>query len=109
MKEDKQVFADGRVRHRHYPWSVAEKMYKKEEVVQAVFRALKEELNIDDANTQFTGENSNTTEALSFPGLMTTYDNFVYQVVLEPADFRKDGYREVKDKLTTYFIWEPAK
>ena len=48
LKEDRQIFTDGRERRRSFPVSLAEKCSKQEDSLVAIIRGIKEELGISD-------------------------------------------------------------
>jgi len=110
--EEKQVFSDGRVRQRQEKdgspkRGISEKMQPKEVSQDAVLRAVEEELGIDPdyVRTACLGMNAEESESPSYPGLLTRYVRHKYDVFIEPEAYKAEGYVEVQDDKTTYFVW----
>lgn len=103
--EERQEFADGRVRRRNLPCSVAEKLHDGEDRTKAVARALAEELDI--ARYRLASEFEAGVEAgesPSFPSLLSEYAITSVAVLIDPAEYRPDCREDQKDK-STFFAW----
>jgi hypothetical protein len=111
LREDRQVFNDEerRERRRELSTSLGEKMMPGEDVEEAVYRALEEELKITDVE-QFTykGNVQTTRPSNSYPGLISIHDVHEVRVELGAGSFDPNGYKEEQEDKTTYFVWEPA-
>lgn len=108
LVEEKQEFSDGSKRIRKKWSSVAEKIKSDEKVDENLIkRALSEELGIQDCfRTKFLDvEVSQESNNPSFPGILSEYPLYKYEIYLEKNVFNKDGYIEKQDGLTTYFAW----
>ena len=108
LKEDRQVFKDGRVRRRGFSW-VAEKMEKDENSFMAAERAIKEELGLLSPFASWPEHIDNEVfeqKSRSYPGLMTEYSIDRFKVYLTPEQFVPEGYVEEQENLTTFFVWE---
>ena len=108
LVEDRQEFADGRVRHRDKKSAVTEKLLPGEDPRLAVARALAEELGLHRfLSCDSQGTRNEVSQSNAFPGLTTEYVLRDYSVELDPADYRPDGYVEVEEStgITTYFVW----
>jgi hypothetical protein len=108
LKEDRQVFTDGRIRRRDtLPTSLSEKMHPGENPEKAVSRALEEELRIKaQAGVHAAGLRVEDQSSESFPGLQTTYHIRDFVALLPTTAYVPDGYFEVQPDKTTYFVWE---
>ncbi len=108
LKEDRQEFVDGRVRHRNLNVSCAEKLIKGETPRQAAVRCLKEELGIEIHETELRPHisHSNVDISSSYPGLNCMYNRNPFDYEMKPEFFNPDGYQEFQENKTTYFIWE---
>jgi hypothetical protein len=106
LKEDRQVFADGRVRRRSMPTSIGEKLRIEEDPLEAIARALKEELGISKFDV-LTPVRTTTTmeESPSYPGILSKYSSHELGIVIDPTEYREEGYTEIQTDKTTYFIW----
>ncbi len=105
LVEDRQEFADGRRRKRDLPASVSEKLHAGEEPLNAVTRALKEELGI--SKFKISSPFSRKVESLespSFPGLMSEYVLHKVDVLIDPTE-HKPTYEERQADKTTFFVW----
>lgn len=108
LKEDYQKFKDGRVRRRKMDASVAEKLDKNDkDLVGAVIRGIKEELDITINNSQISenGKNRQIMDSMSYPGLHSIVDLFKYTVILNDTQYKSDGYVENQEDKSTYFKW----
>ena len=109
LREDRQIFTDGRLRRRPFlHGSVAEKLKAGESPDQkAVIRALQEELGIDRVRSaQQAGITVLEEDSPSYPGLRARFTNHLWRVTLHPEDFQPEGYTEVQPDKTTYFVWD---
>lgn len=105
--EDKQIFVDGRERRRNLSTSIGEKMKTGESPDAAANRALREELGIVGVAISNTGvENREPIPSTTYPGLWTKNTFYVYEAQLPPHHFRPEGYVEIQDDKTSYFIWQ---
>jgi hypothetical protein len=108
LKEDRQVFKDGRVRKRNLPVSVAEKMQSGEDPLLSAVRGIKEELQIEIEKSQL--EKSDDIDfkggSLSYPGLRTEYTGHKFKCELKEHQFVPGGYVENQSTKSTYFVWQ---
>jgi len=111
LKELKQIFKDGRERVRDYlPQSVSEKMVPGEDPISVMKRGLQEELGIDGSiDLQEKETQKQLKKSPSYPGLQSQYINHMFEVFLTDNQFKQEGYQEVQEDKTTYFIWEEVK
>lgn len=113
LKEDRQVFSDGRERRRPRKSAIAEKCLRNEDPEIAATRAIAEELAIHRPLQLIAeGEHQETRVSRSYPGLLTQYTVYSYKVSLDQCDYQEQGYTEAGDEgdpgcssLTTFFIW----
>ena len=108
LKEQKQVFLDGRVRIRpSNGQSVFEKMKFGEDPTQAMIRGISEELGIDaDINLKHINTVQDTADSKSYPGLQTKSTTHFFDVILNSEQFNPRGYTEEQSDKITYFVWE---
>lgn len=106
LREEKQVFKDGRVRIRDMGVSLGEKLTADEEPGDAVSRALTEELGISAADSTFVKEDATSKESPSYPGLTTEFQKYTYDAHIAPSDFNPEGYIEHQPDKSTYFAWQ---
>lgn len=106
LKEDKQVFDDGRVRVRNLDGSVFEKVKTGENVDEAMARGISEELGIDKLELRKIGTDVESMESKSYPGLKSEYVNHRYDTYIDQDDFSESGYVEEQKDKKTYFVWE---
>lgn len=107
LKEEKQMFADGRVRVRDFGRAVSEKMKFGEYSHDAMVRGIQEELGISsNVSLQEIETVVETKDSPSYPGLTSNYVVDVFKVELVPRQYKPEGYVEERDGLTTYFVWE---
>lgn len=114
LVEDRQVFANGTVRHRTGGRSVSEKIQKGESPAAAMVRGIQEELGL----TDYRGEGlvkeirpprkRSSSSAESYPGLPVDHIEFQFTWRMPVAYFCADGYVETKKRKTTYFVWRVA-
>jgi uncharacterized protein YkuJ len=108
LREDKQVFSDGRERVREYQGSVSEKMRPRETPYAAAQRALREELHIK-GNITFIpgfGFEEEPHPSNSFPGIMSVFHYYHFDAFLPTEHYKRDGYVEELKDMKTYFVWE---
>jgi 8-oxo-dGTP pyrophosphatase MutT (NUDIX family) len=109
LVETKRVYADGHVETRTLSTSLGEKMPLGETAEQALVRALKEELGMNVTLTDLVytqlGTVTSECQPASYPGLTTRYHIVRVDVTLNDAQYRPNGYTEVKNGRTTYFEW----
>ncbi|MFA6430261.1 MAG: hypothetical protein WC229_00610 [Candidatus Paceibacterota bacterium] len=110
LKEEKQIFQDGRKRQRNLGQAISEKIKPNEDPEIAIARGIKEELGIQSGvEISKIGATKNTVESPSYPGLKTEYSIHKFKAVLNDEQFNPNGYTEIQDGLTTYFVWEEIK
>ena len=106
LREDKQVFNDGRERRRHIGQAVSEKMKQSENPIDAMIRGIKEELGIGgEINLTALDIVEETKDSQSYPGLRSTYIHHKFKTVLTEPQFNPDGYIEEQTDKSTYFVW----
>jgi 8-oxo-dGTP pyrophosphatase MutT (NUDIX family) len=108
LKENRQVFSDGRVRWRNYDCSLNGRVGPGESDIAAIYRSVQEELGIDSSSLTFSPrdeETRNAAEGDSYPGLPTKYRIFRYETILPTELFKPESYVECKPDVTTYFNW----
>jgi len=110
--EDHQRFSDGRpdpVRRRDLQASVGEKLQRGEEPDAGARRALAEELGVTEP-VELHGKHLTRkfAESESYPGLMTRFETWTYEVELPDSCFDPDGYREVQADKRTVWVWAPT-
>ncbi|OGH10148.1 MAG: hypothetical protein A2152_03570 [Candidatus Levybacteria bacterium RBG_16_35_6] len=108
LREDRQVFKDGRTRSRsHIPESLSEKRKPAETPLEAAERAVREELQIEgELNFRHLGQRLHTRPSVSYPGLNTRHNVDIFGTMISPQQYRSEGYTENRDGLTSYFVWE---
>ena len=95
-------------RSRKMDASVAEKLDKNDKnLVSAVIRGIKEELDVDINESQISdnGKNRKVIDSMSYPGLNSIIDLFKYTVILNESQYNPDGYVENQEDKSTYFKW----
>jgi len=107
LREEKQIFKDGRVRERNFPTSVSEKFKENESPEEAGRRALSEELDIHQIE-EFTqlAPCSNVEESQSYPGLSTYHNKYPFTAKIGVEEFSQNGYIEEQSDKTNYFVWD---
>jgi hypothetical protein len=106
LKEDRQVFSDGRERRRDLGQAVSEKMKTDEKPRNAIIRGIKEELGIKgNIILTETGKAEKILISPSYPGLKSQYIQHKFQAMLSDDQFNPEGYVETQDDLCTYFVW----
>ena len=107
LKEEKQIFKDGRERRRDLGQAVSEKMKPGEEPKEAMARGIQEELGISgEIPLTEAGVDDQTITSPSYPGLKSQYINYRFKAVLNDMQFKPEGYIEEQSDKSTYFIWE---
>lgn len=107
LVEDRQEFADGRVRRRGFT-GVSEKLKVGEEPLEGAQRALTEELGIDrELPLETLGESWQERWSTSYPGLLSRYNTHTFQVTL-PAYLYQAFYIEQQASKRTIFQWRAA-
>ncbi len=108
LKEQKQVFRDGRERVRDLNTSIGEKIKTDEEPEAAARRALAEELGIREEVLLLPSDQvtKGPLPSPSFPGLKTKYVMYVFEVFLPAHLYKPEGYVEEQADKTNYYIWE---
>jgi len=111
LKELKQVFKDGRERSRSLDVSIGEKMKPDEHSLDAVNRALREELQITEKLylVAMPLVVKGPVPSVSFPGLLTKYIMHAWYVYLPKHLYKPEGYIEEQSDKTNYFVWEEVK
>ncbi len=111
LREEKQVFRDGRIRERkQLKEAVSEKIKPGEDGQEAMIRGIQEELGINgEINIAGGDSNLEEIESPSYPGLKTEYDLRRFKVYLGSEQYNPEGYIEKQPDKTTYFTWEEVK
>lgn len=111
LREEKQVFRDGRERRRDLEMSIGEKMYPNEKPADAAYRALREELHITDRLPLISLPPiiKGPVPSQSFPGLTTRYVMHAFEMYLPTHLFRPEGYTEIQRDKVNYYVWELKK
>lgn len=109
LREQCQIFNDGRIRVRNLPHncSVAEKLKEYETPSVANIRAFKEELNIliNPDQIDFIITLKETRPSDSYPGIYNRQITNVFETTLTEEQFNPEGYIEVQEDKKTYFTW----
>lgn len=108
LKEEKQIFRDGRERRRKMQSSVSEKMKFGEDSGSSAIRGVSEELGVNInpdqlGNKRDVGHDSNSQ---SYPGLKSKYKGHIFECTLRDDQYKREGYIERQKDKSTYFIWE---
>jgi len=107
LKEDRQVFKDGRERQRDFDQAVSEKMKPDEDPKNAMIRGIQEELGIiGEINLTEVGIDEQIITSPSYPGLQSQYIRHKFRAELNDSQFNPKGYVEEQSDKSTYFIWE---
>jgi predicted NUDIX family NTP pyrophosphohydrolase len=105
--EDKQIFFTGAIRERGLK-HLAEKIINDEPPEIAARRALKEEIGLNfEGELVSIGEEVKQQSSPSYPGLITQYQIFNYQIVLSIADLKQIRFAEVQSGKMSLFTLEP--
>lgn len=108
LKEEKQVYNDGRVRVRaDLETSIGEKLKPGESSLDAARRALAEELDIKSDLELIPADpiTKGPITSVSYPGLKTKYIFEVFDVYLPTESYRPDGYIEEQTDKKNYYVW----
>ena len=108
LKEEKQVFIDGRERVRPSAGqSVFEKMKLGEKPDEAILRGIAEELSIaGEIILNYIEKVENIADSKSYPGLITKSTTHFFEVELTAEQFKSQGYIEEQADKITFFVWE---
>jgi len=108
LKEEKQIFKDGRERTRVKESSMSEKMEIGEDPLDSLIRGIGEELGVVVREDQLIPDGSinRESESVSFPGLTTRYLGHKYSCTFNESQYNPEGYVEHQKDKSTYFIWE---
>lgn len=107
LREDRQVFKDGRVRMRSTPSSLGEKMQAGEDLDTAICRALEEEIGVTAIDSLYKiGEEKEKFTPPTYPGLESTYSSHTYVVVIPESAYSPDGYVEHQTEKDNYYVWD---
>lgn len=107
LREDRQVFKDGRVRKRSTPSSLGEKMQAGEALDTAINRALDEEIGVTKIDSLHKiGEEKEKFTPPTYPGLETTYSSYSYVAVIPESAFATEGYVEHQAEKDNYYVWD---
>lgn len=107
LKEEKQVFKDGRIRRRDWDQTVSEKMKPDENPRDAIIRGIQEELGIEgEINLTETGIDEQILTSPSYPVLQSQYICHKFETVLNDEQYNPNGYIEEQSDKSTYFTWE---
>lgn len=108
LKEDRQVFADGRIRRRDIAFSVGEKLLADEPPDAGMARGIREELGLaGDLALERRADLVERMDSPSYPGLASIYHTFAYSLTLDPGQYRPEGYVEKGEGKTSHFVWVP--
>lgn len=108
LKEEKQIFIDGRERRRPAinGQSVFEKKRPDENSKQAMIRGIQEELGLlGGINLEQTDMYHKIEDSDSYPGLNTDSTLYMFDSILTQEQFSPDGYIEEQSDIITYFTW----
>lgn len=111
LVEDRQVFNDGRVCRRSLPSSISEKLHQGEDVLEAVARALNEEVGIGKFTllTPTPRMRVEVEDSPSYPGILSEYTKYEVDVLIASSEYKAEGYMEVQSDKTTHFVWVSTK
>lgn len=108
LKEDRQVFNDGRERRRNLGQSLSEKSKPGEDPKTTIIRGIREELGLEgEISLNEIGTDSGIDPSWGYPNLRCQWIRHNFQAMLSDQQFKPDGYIEKDDGgKSTYFIWE---
>lgn len=110
LKEDRQVFKDGRERRRDFGQAVSEKLKPGEDFKEAMVRGIREELGISgEIALSETGEYVKQVNSMSYPGLESEHIIHEFQAILANEHFNPNGYVEEQSDKSTFFVWEEVR
>lgn len=109
LKEEKQVFSDGREKRRELAgdMSIGEKLKPGEIPAVGAWRSLAEELGITEKLPLIPRPDiiKGPVPSVSFPGLYTLYTIFAFEVFLPERWYKPGGYIEAQPDKINYFGW----
>jgi len=109
LKEDRQIFKDGRERRRGLVQAVSEKIRPNESPKNAMIRGIREELGLGgEIKLIEAGTEEETLISPSYPGLPSKYVRHKFKIMLNDEQFNLEGYIEEQPDKSTYFVWEEA-
>ena len=105
--EDRQEFADGRIRRRGFR-GISEKLKPSEDSLDGAKRGFIEELglNPESLKLEFVGMDVEEKESGSYPGLMTRYTKFHYKTEIPIEMYQEEYIEKCSDGIKTFFVWE---
>ncbi len=105
--EEQQIYKDGRIVRRELKNSLLEKLIPNEDSLAGAKRALSEELGINlEVKLVDKGKSSEVIPGKSYPGLMNEGTLYTYVAYLTDQVFNPEGYKEVQEDKTSYFLWK---
>ncbi len=109
LKEEKQVFPNGKVIRRGLDNSISEKSGRDEDDMIWIIRAVKEELwltseNIKSILNKWIKEDSR--ESKAYPWLISKYILAKFQILLDWNIDTNKGFQEAGTEKTIHFVWE---
>jgi hypothetical protein len=108
LHEDRQVYKNGRTTHREPETSLMEKLKPDENPFEGAKRALAEELDITSSlDIKDLGMKVENVQGLSYPGLRHEGTLFQYEVELSELEYNPEGYQEIQEDKTNYYVWRP--
>lgn len=108
--EEKQIFKNGRQRHRKLKTSIGEKIKPNENINEALVRGLKEELDIKFTVKIAQNKSIKTiNKSSSYPGLITKSIVHKFDVYIDSRDYKPEGYIEHQSDKDNYFTWQEIK
>lgn len=109
LREQKQVFADGRERQRNSPYSLGEKIIPNETSRQTAARGMLEELGIVGQSTFLDGRlSAHDGTCLDYPGIASRKVFTTFTVFITDEQFKPEGYVEDRNGVRTEFHWEKS-
>lgn len=110
LYERKQKFVSGQSRKRKLPGSISEKLLYNETPLQGIKRALREEIGIKKYNlTSRITCSTRKVDSPSYPGLETKYKIFCASILIDPSEYKSEGYQEIQKNIITFFRWRKEK
>lgn len=107
LREEKQVFRDGRIRKRNLSSSLGEKLKAGEDTTEATFRALSEEIEVTEVvSLEKVSEESRTFTPPTFPGIKSTYSSTFFVAIIPESAYVAEGYVERQLKKDNYYVWD---
>ncbi|MBP9763216.1 MAG: hypothetical protein KBD10_00530 [Candidatus Pacebacteria bacterium] len=108
LTEVHQIMSNGKIYSRDIPFSIGEKVLPNESSLEAVYRAFKEELAIEEKLKlrERPGYVQGPVPSTSYPGIITTYFVDVWFAMM-PKHLYKRVYTEVQPDKTSQFVWTP--